>query len=219
MAERAAALNPMDGNSIAFLGELMTYAGDSDRGCAWRDAPSSSIPIIPDGTGSSRTTMRTARGTTAARSRSPSRSICRATGMSSAVIAAAYGQLGERDAARTCPAGVARDEAGLCCICARGFWKVARPRRAPRTRSRRSPQGGPGHPRLARSAQRIPGTARVRPPQACRSQTNSPPTIVLSTGTLINESGSTVAGSSPRTTRSASLPGVMLPFLRSSKDA
>jgi tetratricopeptide (TPR) repeat protein len=33
-AERAAALNPMDGNSIAFLGELLTYSGDSDRGLA-----------------------------------------------------------------------------------------------------------------------------------------------------------------------------------------
>jgi len=32
IAERAAALNPMDGNSIAFLGELLTYAGDADRG-------------------------------------------------------------------------------------------------------------------------------------------------------------------------------------------
>ena len=32
VAERAAALNPMDGNSIAFLGELLTYAGDPDRG-------------------------------------------------------------------------------------------------------------------------------------------------------------------------------------------
>ncbi len=31
-AERAAALNPMDGNSIAFLGELLTYSGDSERG-------------------------------------------------------------------------------------------------------------------------------------------------------------------------------------------
>jgi TolB-like protein/tRNA A-37 threonylcarbamoyl transferase component Bud32/Flp pilus assembly protein TadD len=31
-AERAAALNPMDGNSIAFLGELLTYAGDVERG-------------------------------------------------------------------------------------------------------------------------------------------------------------------------------------------
>jgi TolB-like protein/Tfp pilus assembly protein PilF len=33
-AERAVALNPMDGNSIAFMGELLTYAGDRDRGLA-----------------------------------------------------------------------------------------------------------------------------------------------------------------------------------------
>jgi adenylate cyclase len=33
-AERAVALNPMDGNSIAFMGELLTYAGDSERGLA-----------------------------------------------------------------------------------------------------------------------------------------------------------------------------------------
>ena len=33
-AERAVALNPMDGNSIAFLGELLNYAGDWDRGLA-----------------------------------------------------------------------------------------------------------------------------------------------------------------------------------------
>jgi len=33
-AERAVALNPMDGNSIAFLGELLTYAGDWERGLA-----------------------------------------------------------------------------------------------------------------------------------------------------------------------------------------
>ncbi len=33
-AERAIALNPMDGNSIAFLGELLTYAGDWERGMA-----------------------------------------------------------------------------------------------------------------------------------------------------------------------------------------
>ncbi len=31
-AERAVALNPMDGNSIAFLGELLTYAGDWEHG-------------------------------------------------------------------------------------------------------------------------------------------------------------------------------------------
>jgi TolB-like protein/Tfp pilus assembly protein PilF len=33
-AERAVDLNPMDGNSIAFLGELLTYAGGSERGLA-----------------------------------------------------------------------------------------------------------------------------------------------------------------------------------------
>ena len=33
-AERAVVLNPMDGNSITFLGELLTYAGDRDRGLA-----------------------------------------------------------------------------------------------------------------------------------------------------------------------------------------
>jgi TolB-like protein len=33
-AERGVALNPMDGNSIAFMGELLTYAGDRDRGLA-----------------------------------------------------------------------------------------------------------------------------------------------------------------------------------------
>jgi TolB-like protein len=31
-AERAVALNPMDGNSVALLGELLTYAGSAERG-------------------------------------------------------------------------------------------------------------------------------------------------------------------------------------------
>lgn len=31
-AERAVALNPMDGNSMAFLGELLTYSGETERG-------------------------------------------------------------------------------------------------------------------------------------------------------------------------------------------
>jgi len=33
-AERAVALNPMDANSLAFIGELFTYVGDSERGLA-----------------------------------------------------------------------------------------------------------------------------------------------------------------------------------------
>jgi TolB-like protein/Tfp pilus assembly protein PilF len=33
-AERAVALNPMDGNSLAFIGELLSYVGDWERGLA-----------------------------------------------------------------------------------------------------------------------------------------------------------------------------------------
>jgi len=33
-AERAVALNPMDGNALAFLGELLSYCGDCERGAA-----------------------------------------------------------------------------------------------------------------------------------------------------------------------------------------
>ena len=33
-AERAVALNPMDANSLAFMGELLTYVGDPERGLA-----------------------------------------------------------------------------------------------------------------------------------------------------------------------------------------
>jgi Tfp pilus assembly protein PilF len=33
-AERAVALNPMDGNALAFLGELLSYSGDCERGVA-----------------------------------------------------------------------------------------------------------------------------------------------------------------------------------------
>jgi TolB-like protein len=33
-AERAVALNPMDANSLAFMGEILTYVGDSERGLA-----------------------------------------------------------------------------------------------------------------------------------------------------------------------------------------
>ena len=79
-AERAVALNSMDGNSIAFLGELLTYSGDRSAASRWPDAPSSSIPIIPDGTGMPTTTTPTAGETTVARWISRSRSICRATG-------------------------------------------------------------------------------------------------------------------------------------------
>ncbi len=51
-AERALALNPCDGNSIAFLGELLTYAGDRERGLALAErakrsqSPSSRMVLV-----------------------------------------------------------------------------------------------------------------------------------------------------------------------------
>ena len=46
-AERAVALNPMDGNSIAFVGELLTYAGDWERGMALADRAKQLNPNHP----------------------------------------------------------------------------------------------------------------------------------------------------------------------------
>ena len=46
-AERTVALNPMDGNSIAFLGELLTYAGDWERGLALADRAKQLNPNHP----------------------------------------------------------------------------------------------------------------------------------------------------------------------------
>jgi adenylate cyclase len=46
-AERAAALNPADGNSIAFLGELLTYAGDRERGLELADRAKQLNPNHP----------------------------------------------------------------------------------------------------------------------------------------------------------------------------
>jgi len=46
-AERAATLNPMDGNSIAFLGELLTYSGDSERGLALAESAKQLNPHHP----------------------------------------------------------------------------------------------------------------------------------------------------------------------------
>ena len=46
-AERLVALNPMDGDSIAFLGELLTYAGDWERGLALAGRAKQLNPIHP----------------------------------------------------------------------------------------------------------------------------------------------------------------------------
>jgi TolB-like protein/Tfp pilus assembly protein PilF len=46
-AERAVALNPMDGNSIAFMGELLIYAGDWERGMVLADRAKQLNPNHP----------------------------------------------------------------------------------------------------------------------------------------------------------------------------
>jgi tetratricopeptide (TPR) repeat protein len=98
-AERAVALNPMDGNSIAFLGELLTYAGDWERGMALAERAKQLNPNHPgwywyaDFYNSYRQGDYRGALSFALKSNLPGH-----WGMHAA-MAAAYGQLGERDAA------------------------------------------------------------------------------------------------------------------------
>src|SRR5437879_12500513 len=46
-AERAVSLNPMDGATAAFMGLLIAYAGDWERGCALSDKGSQLNPNHP----------------------------------------------------------------------------------------------------------------------------------------------------------------------------
>jgi len=80
-ADRAIALNPMDGYTAAYQGFLTAYAGAWERGCAMADAPGDSIPIIPGGIGLPPFSTLTARVTTVPRWRPPSRSTCPAYGV------------------------------------------------------------------------------------------------------------------------------------------
>jgi TolB-like protein len=79
-AERAIALNPMDGFTIAYLGFLVAYSGDWESGCALVERARNLNPHHPGGTGSPMPSMLTASATTAARCRSASESICWASG-------------------------------------------------------------------------------------------------------------------------------------------
>ena len=98
-AERAVELNPVDGNSIAFLGELLTYAGDSERGLALAGRAKRLNPHHPgwywyaDFYNSYRQGDYRGALSFALKANLPSH-----WGMHAA-MAAAYGQLGERDAA------------------------------------------------------------------------------------------------------------------------
>ena len=98
-AERTIALNPMDGNSIAFLGELLTYAGDWERGMALAERAKQLNPHHPgwywyaDFYNSYRQGDYRGALDFALKANLPSH-----WGMHAA-MAAAHGQLGERDAA------------------------------------------------------------------------------------------------------------------------
>src|SRR5438552_3661399 len=98
-ADCAFALNPMDGNSIAFLGELLTYAGDWERGMALAERAKQLNPNHPgwywyaDFYNAYRQGDYRGALNFALKANLPGH-----WGMHAA-MAAAYGQLGERDAA------------------------------------------------------------------------------------------------------------------------
>ncbi|MEO8348730.1 MAG: protein kinase, partial [Acidobacteriota bacterium] len=98
-ADRAVALNPMDGNSIAFLGELLTYAGDWERGMALAGRAKQLNPNYPgwywyaDFYNAYRQGDYRSALSVALKVNLPGQ------WFSHAATAAAFGQLGERDAA------------------------------------------------------------------------------------------------------------------------
>jgi tetratricopeptide (TPR) repeat protein len=98
-AERAVVLNPMDGNSIAFLGELLTYAGDWERGMALAERAKQLNPNHPGWYWYADFYNAYRQGDY----RSALNFVLKANlpghWGTQAAMAAAYGQLGERDAA------------------------------------------------------------------------------------------------------------------------
>ena len=98
--ERAVALNSMDGYSIAFLGELLTYTGDWKRGLelAGRARRTQSPP---PGMVLVRRLLPCAPASAISTAQSPvcSEPACRVTGASTPGLAACHTQLGDRDAA------------------------------------------------------------------------------------------------------------------------
>ena len=80
LALRSVVLNPMDGNSLAYMGELLTCSGDWEQGLALSARAKALNPHHPVGTGSPISSMPTSSATIAARSISCSRATCRDIG-------------------------------------------------------------------------------------------------------------------------------------------
>ena len=70
-AERAIALNAMDGDTVANMGILIAYTGDWDHGCALAEQAMQLNPHHPRCSGSASSSMPTASGTTAPQWTSP----------------------------------------------------------------------------------------------------------------------------------------------------
>ena len=66
-AERAIALNPRDGAIVEFIGHLLAFAGDWERGCELGERAETSTLITRSGIGRSLSSMPIAAATTAAR--------------------------------------------------------------------------------------------------------------------------------------------------------
>jgi TolB-like protein len=79
-AERAVALNPMDGFTTAYVGFLIAYAGDWERGCALVEKARGLNPHHPGWYWFLRSSMLIAKATTAARWALPSKPTCLASG-------------------------------------------------------------------------------------------------------------------------------------------
>ena len=112
-AERAVALNPMDGNSIAFLGELLTYAGDWERGLALAGRAKQLNPNHPGWYWYADFYNAYRQGDDRGALGFALKVNLPGHWFAHAAMAAACGQLGERDAAAQGPAGSAQTAAGL----------------------------------------------------------------------------------------------------------
>ena len=174
-AERALALNPMDGNSIAFLGELLTYTGDSERGCALAERASSSIPIIPGGTGTPHFYDAYRRGDDrgalefALKINLPGHWVH--TWLRPPPAGSSVSVRG-----RESPARVARAAAGLRGDRARATWRSGGAPELRRAPDRRVAQGGPGHSAPLQAGTVKPDTTVAKPEAPSRSRCCRSPT-------------------------------------------
>jgi len=125
-AERAIALNPMDGCTVAFMGILLSYAGNWERGC---ELTARAMKLNPNHPGWYRFALfndayrqHDYRGAVevALRFNMPTYFYTHA------VLAAAYGQLGERDAAQRALAALMAQKPGFGAVARRelGKWYV-----------------------------------------------------------------------------------------------